>query len=354
VTRTAPLVIADQGHFWVGVRRRVTGYGTVPTDHMFVQYQIPVRRRHPFPIVMVHGGGGQGLDFLATPDGRPGWATFFLHQGFGVYVVDRPGHGRARNGAAWVATTELPTYETSADVIFGNGEPTAQAPHTQWPGPHTVTSDLADQFCAGQGPFALDAAEAERAMQSAGAELLDRIGPAILLTHSLGGPFGWLVADARPGIVKAIVAIEPAGPPFGEIGPGLGTLRWGVTAGPLHYDPPARAPTDFRREIRPAPRDGLTGCFVQANPPLQLPNLRRLPVLVVTADASPSSRIDHGTVDFLRQAGVAAEHLRLEEIGIRGNGHLMMLERNSDEIAGRLIDWLTRTLPPSDRSSSLE
>ncbi len=213
MTRTAPLVIADQGHFWVGVRRRVTGHGTVPTDHMFVQYQIPVHRRHPFPIVMVHGGGGQGLDFLATPDGRPGWATFFLHQGFSVYVVDRPGHGRARNGAAWVATTELPTYETLADVVFGNGEPTAQAPHTQWPGPHTVTSDLADQFCAGQGPFALDAAEAERAMQSAGAELLDRIGPAILLTHSMGGSFGWLVADARPGIVKAIVAIEPAGPP---------------------------------------------------------------------------------------------------------------------------------------------
>ena len=230
----------------------------------------------------------------------------------------------------------------------------AQAPHTQWPGPHTVTSDLADQFCAGQGPFALDAAEAERAMQSAGAELLDRIGPAILLTHSMGGSFGWLVADARPGIVKAIVAIEPAGPPFGELGPGLGTLRWGVTAKPLHYDPPARAPTDFKLDIRPAPRNGLTSCFVQADPPLQLPNLRRLPVLVVTADASPSSRIDHGTVDYLRQAGVAAEHLRLEEIGIRGNVHLMMPERNSDEIAGRLIDWLTRTLPPSDRSSSLE
>ncbi|HWG68444.1 MAG TPA: hypothetical protein VN692_03420, partial [Steroidobacteraceae bacterium] len=127
------------------------------------------------------------------------------------------------------------------------------------------------------------------AMRSAGAELLDRIGPAILLTHSMGGPFGWLVADARPGIVKAIVAIEPVGPPFGEIGPSLGTLRWGVTA-----------------------------------------------------DASPSSRIDHGTVDFLRQAGVAAEHLRLEEIGIRGNGHLMMLERNDQ----RNI----RAVPPCETS----
>jgi pimeloyl-ACP methyl ester carboxylesterase len=153
-------------------------------------------------------------------------------------------------------------------------------------------------------------------MQSAGAELLDRIGPAILLTHSMGGPFGWLVADARPGIVKAIVAIEPVGPPFGALGPNLGALKWGVTASPL-----------------------------------QLSNLRRLPVLVVTAEASPSSRIDHATVDFLRQAGVPVDHLRLQEVGIRGNGHLMMLERNSDEIAACLVDWLTRTLPLSDQSS---
>jgi pimeloyl-ACP methyl ester carboxylesterase len=314
--RTEPLVIADQGHFWVGVKRRATDHGTVPTDHMFVQYQIPVEPHHSFPIVMVHGGGGQGLDFLATPDGRPGWATFFLRQGFCVYVVDRPGHGRARNGSAWLAATEPPTYETMAELIFGNDDPMMQAPHTQWPGPRTVASGLADQFCAGQGSFAVDAAQGERVMQSAGAELLDRIGPAILLTHSIAAPFGWLVADARPGIVKAIVAIEPVGPPFGMLGPGLGALDWGVTASPLH-----------------------------------LPNLRRLPVLVVTADASSASRIDHATVDFLRQAGVAAEHFRLEEAGIRGNGHLMMLERNSDEIAARLIDWLTRTLPPPDRSS---
>jgi pimeloyl-ACP methyl ester carboxylesterase len=292
------LVIADQGHFWVGVKRRGTDRGTLPTDAMFVQYQIPAERRHPIPIVMVHGGGGQGLDFLATLDGRPGWATFFLRQGFCVYVVDRPGHGRARNGAAGVAATESPTYESLAEVLFGKDEP---APHTQWPGPRTMASDLADQFCASQGPLAANTVESERAMQSAGAGLLDRIGPTILLTHSLGASFGWLTADARPGMVKAIVAIEPAGPPFGE-----------------------------------------------------LSNLRRLPVLVVTADASPSSRIDRGTVDFLLLAGVAAEHLRLEEVGIRGNGHLMMLERNSDEIAGRLIDWLTRTLPPSDRLQCLK
>ena len=49
----------------------------------------------PYPIVLIHGGGGQGTDWLGTPDGRPGWATFLVQEGYAVYVVDRPGHGRS-------------------------------------------------------------------------------------------------------------------------------------------------------------------------------------------------------------------------------------------------------------------
>jgi len=30
--------------------------------------------------------------------------------------------------------------------------------------------------------------------------LLDKIGPAIIMTHSAGGPFGWLVAEIRPNL----------------------------------------------------------------------------------------------------------------------------------------------------------
>jgi pimeloyl-ACP methyl ester carboxylesterase len=86
-----PLVIADQGHFFTGIQRVEKPFGLVPTGQMFVQYQIPADRKHATPIVMVHGGGGQGLDYLTTPDGRPGWAEYFLRQGYAVYVVDRLG-----------------------------------------------------------------------------------------------------------------------------------------------------------------------------------------------------------------------------------------------------------------------
>src|SRR5690349_11668432 len=89
------LDIAEWSHFFVGVERVKLARGTVVNGaQMYVEYQIPARVRHPYPVVLVHGGGGQGTDWMTTPDGRPGWATMLLEEGFKVYVVDRPGQGR--------------------------------------------------------------------------------------------------------------------------------------------------------------------------------------------------------------------------------------------------------------------
>jgi hypothetical protein len=87
-----PLVIAGQGHFFTGIREHTGPAGTsVYGTH--VQWQSPPSVRDN--LVLVHGGGGQALDMLSTPDGRPGWATLFLRDGFAVYTVDRPGMGRS-------------------------------------------------------------------------------------------------------------------------------------------------------------------------------------------------------------------------------------------------------------------
>ena len=77
--------------------------------------------------------------------------------------------------------------------------------------------------------------------------LLDKIGPAILLTHSQSGAFGWPIADARPKLVKAIVAVEPSGPPVHDVEfkgapdwfkDGRATKLSGLGEVPLTYDPP--------------------------------------------------------------------------------------------------------------------
>ena len=93
------LDIAEWSFFWVGVERatlpRRATSPVVNGKQMYVEYQIPAKVQHPYPIVLVHGGGGQGLDWMGTPDGRRGWATMLLEEGYKVYVVDRPGHGRS-------------------------------------------------------------------------------------------------------------------------------------------------------------------------------------------------------------------------------------------------------------------
>ena len=75
--------------------------------------------------------------------------------------------------------------------------------------------------------------------RDAGAALLDKIGPAIVMTHSQSGAIGWPIADARPKLVKAIVANEPSGPPFSDAVFSNNPARlWGVTDIPMTYDPP--------------------------------------------------------------------------------------------------------------------
>ena len=86
--------------------------------------------------------------------------------------------------------------------------------HTQWPGdgPNKGKKGdpIFDAFYATQVETVISNEETQQRNQDAGAALLDKIGPAIVLTHSQSGAFGWLIADARPSLVKAIVAIEPA------------------------------------------------------------------------------------------------------------------------------------------------
>jgi pimeloyl-ACP methyl ester carboxylesterase len=133
------LVTARRGFFWVGGEQLAVEQGTALRGQMYVQWESPAEVTKPYPIVLVHGGGGQGLDYLGTPDGRPGWATFLLEEGYAVYVVDRPGHGRAPFYPAVLGEPGvLFTLELSAALFTdaANGpmaHPTAHL-HTQWPG----------------------------------------------------------------------------------------------------------------------------------------------------------------------------------------------------------------------------
>jgi pimeloyl-ACP methyl ester carboxylesterase len=347
---------ADQqlrtGYFFVGGNYVEGKTGPLMQGQMYVEYYLPERRTQPYPIVMIHGAAQTGTNFTGTPDGRKGWAQYFVEQGYVVYVVDQPGRGRSPYNDSMGPLIRFPASQLerrfTAHEKF-NLWPQAKL-HTQWPGDGPKKGQqgdpVFDQFYSSQVQYIQSGATTQRLNRDAGAALLDRIGPAIVLTHSQSGAIGWPIADARPKLVKAIVAAEPSGPPFANAVFGSEPSRlWGVTDIPMTYDPPVKEPKELvvvQQEKADGPN--LERCRLQAEPARRLPNLAGLPILIYAAESSYHAVYDHCTAKYLAQAGAKTTYVRLEDVGIRGNGHMVMLEKNSLDIARFMDEWIRKNV----------
>ena len=396
--KTLPLDLSEWSFMWVNVKRADTARGSfIGGQQMYVEYMVPTRVTKPYPIVLVHGGGGQGLDWMGTPDGRPGWFQHLAAAGYRVYVVDRPGHGRSpQHPELHGAIPARPgTMEgLQGQFIFPAGGANAPDPyrknHTQWPGAGVPGAPDVAQFLASQGgsyvvnpPAPAAAAPAGAAggrgagpagaapggggrgaaagppvpgnqqpagppnlahteWRAAGAELLDKIGPAIIITHSAGGSFGLLVAEARPNLVKATVMIEGGGSGFN------GGNRYGMSTIPVTWDPPVKDIAEIKTRWVAEPEIDGGGYFLQEEPARKLPNFRNTAVLTVTSAAGQASPGNPGAPAFLKQAGVqVAEELRLINVGLMGNSHMMMVEKNHREVLQPILDWLDKNVKGS-------
>ncbi len=358
-----PLVLAKSSYFFVGGKIDTAVEGSPMVGQMYVEYMIPQHLRHPYPVVMVHGGSQTGTNFTGTPDGREGWAQFFVRRGYAVYVVDQVARGRA---AYWSQVYgQLPPSRLGfVEQRFVAPEQDPKWPqahlHTQFPGTGKPGDPDFDQFYASQFPSIPSFPQQQQLNRDALVALLDKIGPAILLTHSQSGAFGWPVADARPNLVKAILAIEPSGPPVHDI-ENLGAPDWfkdaertkisGLGDIPITYDPPLKDGESlaFVRADAPVKPD-LVRCWRQQDPARKLVNLEKTPVLVVTSEASYHAPYDDCTAAYLAQAGVPVKQIHLPDLGIHGNGHMMMIEKNNLAIAAVLVDWLNKGFTTAARS----
>jgi pimeloyl-ACP methyl ester carboxylesterase len=354
ITKTAPAVItsgvdpnrngestalklADQGCFWVGVQRKKMPYGDVALGQMFVQYMIPAEKKHRYPVVCVHGGGGQGTHMMGI-GGRPGWVHYFVQNGYSVYWVDRPSYGRSPYHPDALGPSHLPNVPPYEGLITS----TAVFNTAQWPGTGGMNDPLIDQFMACEYGNVGDEAFHSDLVWRGGAELLDRIGPSILFVHAFGGFFAWGVADRRPNLVKAIMCMEINGNPFAA------QLRWGLTAGPMAFDPPVTDISQFKlvdkTEPPDSPRPIVSPYRLQAEPVHKWKNLQGIPIGWMTSEfgggGSPVTN-----VEFLKQVGCTAEMVRLRDFGIYGNGNLMLMEKNNHEVFGVLRDWLDKKVP---------
>lgn len=338
--RREPITIVEQGSFFVGgtevtapgkfdptVRSTSDAGQTFQIDHLYVQYQIPQRARR-FPLVLIHGDNSTGSAWESTPDGREGYQTIFLRRGFAVYVVDFPRRGRAGfpsfNGTlgALLDKQVIPnrTNAKGDQTVFIGArlgpEFLEYFPNTQFP-----KSGL-DQFFKSLIPTVMDD---EKVVADALAALLERIGPAILVSSSQSGRFACLAAIRSPN-VKAIVDYEGADQPF----------------------PAGQAP---------APLPAYDGFLVGPGAPVPLEDflkLTKIPIQIVVGDNIPSSpqpipqfenpRIrlifKKQFVETVNRYGGDASLLRLPDVGIYGNTHVPFLDLNNLEVADLMSKFL--------------
>ncbi|KAL5354478.1 hypothetical protein ACLOAV_000567 [Pseudogymnoascus australis] len=259
----------------------------------------------PYPLVFIHGIGQTGTNWLTKPDGNPGWSSYFLRHGYTIYILDQPSHGRSPFLGPPI-NNYTHVFPLSADVIasrFTAPELYSSYPrselHTQWPGgPGSGVQGhpAFDAYFAATVPSLAANIPQQTAVRNAGAALLDHIGaPVILIGHSQGGTMPWLIVDVRPGLVHAIVTLEPAGPPFVE--PALNgkvpARAWGMTDIPMTYEPPVVDPAeDLVLTVTRANSTDEEDCWVQAESPVprHLVNLKGVRALVVTGKTIPEPR----------------------------------------------------------------
>jgi hypothetical protein len=374
-----PVTIEDQGSFFVGGVTKVSDYAAVPfaapgqpagaptpqqitIGQMYVQFQIPARKVGPgWPVIMVHGSTHTGAALESTPDGREGWYPYFVRKGISTYVVDQSGRGRSGFDQSVLQEAEAKMVagdvKAAAELIPNFGRITDNGAWTAWfghllPAGSNVTNGklirhgdpgdpqqgtakeahvaplfpldsvaeyykqlvpnaevtLPGSTCAGCTPSNLSPANTWTPLNLA--LLVERLGGAIVATHSQSGMMGHhmvriLKEHGKLDLLKGLITIEG----------GCSMPQSGLTA------------ADFDT----------------------------VPYLSLKGDYTATSQQCQDTVDAInarraqKQGTARAEYLKLDEMGMLGVTHMMMLDSRSNEIADIMIGWVNKNVPAAPK-----
>lgn len=330
-----PIVLKTMGSmFFGGTVQTLPNGETFHGDHGYAQFYIPQNAR-TYPLIMWHGIGQSGRTYESTPDGREGYMAILPRRDWPVYIIDQPRRGRAGYTASKVdMTNAVPTITSESGVwdAFRNGlwltpEKPYFFPVSQFP----KTPDAVDQFFRQQTPDTGAEPRTEEYYKFMGgtmAQLLKQTGPAVLITHSNSGKYGWFSGMASPENIKAIVAYEPGQCVFpeDEVLPEL----------------------PYKNELAN-----------QRLQPIRVPRaefmkLTKIPIMVVYGDniaAEPNEIFNVDVwrlskerarefVEVINKNGGDAKLVVLPELGIKGNTHAPFADLNNLEIAKILESFL--------------
>jgi pimeloyl-ACP methyl ester carboxylesterase len=188
--------------------------GRFAVEQMYVQYTLLAEPSFPYPVLLWHGGGQTGVTWEDTPDGRPGWQQRFLEAGFDVYCSDAVERGRASHAKSPEVFAGEPIFRSQQDAWrmfrFGplDGFATEHRDRTyfattEWP------TEATDQY---QKQVVARWAGHDAITQAAYDELVEQVGPCVIVSHSQSGGFSLQAAVNNPAMVKAVVSLEPSGP----------------------------------------------------------------------------------------------------------------------------------------------
>lgn len=268
--------------------------GTYLVGAMYAQFMVPAPRRGVVPLLLWHGGGLTGACWETTPDGREGWQHFFLRRGWETIVTDAVERGRAgwmripeETGGVPVTLTVENPWER-----FRIGPGTPQEGRV-FPGQQFPADPASWRNFIRQGVPRFTTTD-DLTLAAYGA-LLGRVGPSVVVAHSQGGYFAWRAAQEWPEKVRALVLVEPASTGLPE--------KVAALAG--------------------IPVLMLYGDFIEGD--ARWPAIRARGLAFAEA---------------VRRAGGSVEVVDLPAAGLRGNSHMVQMDRNSDVVAGIVQDWL--------------
>ena len=316
----APIQLKDMGSFHVGGRdvaisgkpvkevvftpggppAKVDPNGVYLVEQMYVQYFIPQDQRGAVPLLMWHGGGLTGVTYETTPDGREGWLNFFVKRGWAVYNSDAVERGRSGwamypevfPGEPLFLTKENPFERFRIGAVAGSyNKDVAKMrvlPGSQFP------VEAYDNFMKQSVPRWTTT---DKPIIAAYTELVDKVCPCVILFHSQAGQFGFKVAQARPDKVKALIAVEPAG-----VGDAAAVAQ-----------------------LKGIPILSIYGDYIEQDS--RWPTIRGNGIRFY---------------DAVRNSGGSVDVVDLPKVGIKGNSHMLMMDKNNLAVAELIQDWLAK------------
>ncbi|WP_075964882.1 alpha/beta hydrolase [Parabacteroides massiliensis] len=317
-SRSLVLKITEQGSFAVGGTVMTDSLGhTYHGDHAYVFYQKPADARK-YPLVFAHGVGQFSKTWETTPDGREGFQNIFLHRGFSTYLVDQPRRGNAGRGTETV--TLSPVFD---EEVWFNRFRLGVWPDYFEGVQFSRDKDALDQYFRQMTPN-VGSTDFE-VYSDAYAALFDKIGPAVFVTHSQGGPVGWRTL-LKTRNIKGIVSYEPGGGiPF----------------------PEGQVPEEGKILTLSRKTEGIEV------PMSDFMAYTEIPIIVYYGDNLPETderpelyewtrrlHLMRKWAQMLNELGGDVTVVHLPEAGLHGNTHFPFSDLNNLEVADLLSAWL--------------